>query len=366
MDSYTPIERNDDVSDWNSHINMQKLVRNRTKLETPNDIDIASYARAKQQNFIEKYQRSQTKQYEDRLIYTQPYSTDHYSEPHENRRKMMPSKKITNDAYTSITSSDQFLSSNSVSIPGANSTSNTTTHQYDTRTSVGIQTTYSLTRSTPIFGLKASGLPTRRINKMNHNKQQQAMPEAVAYILTFDDEVKSARSMGAKRSSQYLYAAADPALDRHEPSSSGNISSMVESKEVATLQQCLQSGRPQFMTKAEERRKCLNEIHNLRQKRNEQRHKLFLLSSNNSLRANMKYLNPPPMTMRRVFTTKGLKACSRHKYKQLPEIRRKEEIERLNKIKRSTRIVTDMFNRNLQRRVLRGQTDLSNSMTVTQ
>lgn len=335
---------------------MQKIVRNRTKLETPtnknHETDIAAYARAKQHEFIDKYQTTKTRLYHDRMLYTQPYSSDHYSEPHEARRKIIAPKKCTTDAYTSISSSDLFLSSNSVSVPGvANSTSNTTTHQYDSHHSVGVQTNASLLKSTPIFGHNISTGQTKIITKSKHNKQQQVMPAPVSYTITFNKyPVKTPKSP-------------IPIQQTQEPVTQHNSNSPLDEK--LTLNEHLCQRRPHFMSKAEARRKCLHEIANLRQRRNEQRNELFLLSSNTSLRKNMKYLNPPPISMKRVFTTKILKQANLQRYKQLPEVLRKEDIERQNKIKRSNRIVTDMFNRDLQRRVLKGQINLSNSMTVT-
>lgn len=350
----------DSSSEWDSHLNMQKLLRNRTKLNTPNEIDLGLYARAKQQDFVEKYQTKHGKLYEDRLLYTQPYSTDHYSEPREIRRTILPTKKPTTDAYTSITSSDLFLSSNSVSVPIGNSTSNSTTHQYDNHASVYIQTTDSLKNMAPIFIDKTTGAtyqPTRRVTKVQHDKQQQSIPESVAYTITFENKNQNESSMKER------YYNIPQKIDKNngDPYNEHLINNL------STLQQQLQTQRPEFLSKAEARRNCLNEINNLRQKRNEQRQKLFLLSStNNSLRSNMKYLNPTPIQMKRIFTTKHLQRASKLRYKQLPEIRRKEEIERQNKIKRSNRIVTDMFNRDLQKRVLRGNINLSNSMTVSQ
>lgn len=360
-------ESSTSTEEWNSHRNMEKLTRNRTKLETPNGIDLSSYANAKTKDFIEKYKsHNKGHLYQDGMVYTQPYSSGHYSEPHgvatRVGRKHLTKKITTNvDAYTSITSSDLFLSSNSVYVPGENSTSNTTTHQYDHRPSVAVQTTDSLMRTTPIFGQKKHCRCTRecvchcrapstvRVNKNQHNKQQQIVPEPVAYVLTFESTSRS-----SNQPDDPYYEKESTIPDLHIP--------IVDNR--LTLQQHLKNSCPKFVSHAEERRQCLQELNLLRKKRNEQRNKLFALSSNTSLRTNLKYLSPPPLSSRRVFNTKTIKASTRRRYQQLPEVRRKDEINRQNKIKQSNRILTDMFNRNLQRHVLRGQTNLSNSMTV--
>ncbi|KAG4070649.1 hypothetical protein HA402_013569 [Bradysia odoriphaga] len=367
--------------EWNSHINMQQLVRNRTKLQTPND-DIVSYAQTKEREFLGKYEFIRS-----RPIYTQPYSSDHsdhYSEPHDNSRKPL-AKKNTNHAYTSITGSDGFLSSDSVSIPVANSTSNTTTHQYDTRASVAIQTSSSLARTAPIFRTKSDSCncgntncncvhtrrPTVRVKYQTNDKQLQVIPQAICYDINFDEKKPQADaniktdSNRTKPESYYRHsdsssASSKDSKKKSEPNFVGNFGGCAK----LSLQDHLKSARPDFVSQADERRKCVIELHSLREKRNEQRNRLFLLSSNQSLRNHIKTLNPPPIAGKRIFTTKALKQQTRNRYNKLPEIVSKEENERKNRIKRSNRIVRDMFNKNLQKRVLKGQTDLSNSVFV--
>lgn len=268
--------------EWNSHINMQQYVRNRKKLQTPNE-DIASYAHAKEQEFIGKYEYIRS-----RPIYTQPYSSDHseghYSQPRDNDRKTS-SKKNTNDAYTSITGgSDGFLSSDSVSIPVANSTSNTTTHQYDTRASVAVQTTNSLTRTAPIFKVRLPSCncratcncvnarrPTIRVKTQTNDKQLQVMPKAISYDISFDEkkqkiDMKSKWDDKQVRKENYL---------RHSDTSSTSSKDSKEKSEKTfvgnfggcaklSLQDHLKAARPDFVSQADERRKCVIELHNLR------------------------------------------------------------------------------------------------------
>lgn len=262
--------------EWNSHVNMQQFVRNRKKLQTPND-DIVSYAHAKEQEFIEKYR--------SRPIYTQPYSSDHsdhYSEPNDIERKTS-SKKTTNHAYTSITGSDGFLSSDSVSIPVANSTSNTTTHQYDTRASVAIQTSNSLARTVPIFKVKSDACncgnsnctcpnvrrPTIRVKYQTNDKQLQVRPKAISYEINFDAE-----KIGSKiQSTDNQMKSEEP--ERRSNSSSGSSKDSKKKLDQnfvgnfggcakLSLQDHLKSARPDFVSQADERRKCVIELHNLR------------------------------------------------------------------------------------------------------
>lgn len=261
---------------------MQQFVRDRKKLQTPNE-DIASYAHAKEQEFIGKYECIRS-----RPIYTQPYSSDHsedhYSEPHDNDRKTS-SKKNTNDAYTSITGSDGFLSSDSVSIPVANSTSNTTTHQYDTRASVAIQTTSSLTRTAPIFKVKESSCkcgnvcncvharrPTIRVKNQTNDKQLQVMPKAISYDITFDEKKQKIEMKNQCDDKQIRTENYSRHSDTSSTSSSNHSKKKSEKNFIGnfggcaklSLQDHLKASRPDFVSQADERRQCLIELHNLR------------------------------------------------------------------------------------------------------
>lgn len=381
------------LAQWDSHLNMQQLVKNRTKLKTPNsDSDsIEAYAKACRTKFDRKCAKSQntnhhqgkghhrpvasasavatTKaliktisdrdqpKFQNQPIYTKPYSSDSYSDVRQNSRERsatghghhLKGKPQTDmigaDAYTSVTGSDGFLSPNSISIGvAANSTSNTTTHQYDTelcqrstKISIGLQTTDTLQRM-PIIQLKnaieavnepigqttqsqaaatasaatatiKTTTTTMRVNKFTVNKQLQVRPESLAYIIVFKDTNataaaaadENANSMGQERGNK-LYAdsrrkdftehsskssdsssssisdvpkqsdrhclnsvkeqvATDSNRDQHRPISNSSSGSSFEN---LTLQEYLQAHRPDFYANAEQRRKCLNDLHNLR------------------------------------------------------------------------------------------------------
>lgn len=279
----TPNEK-DKISDasssieWNSHINMQQFVRDRKKLQTPNE-DIVSYAHAKEQEFMGKYEGIRS-----RPIYTQPYSSDHsdhYSEPRDNDRKTS-SKKNINHAYTSVTGSDGFLSSDSVSIPVANSTSNnTTTHQYDTRASVAIQTSSSLTRTAPIFKTKSASCncgplcncvnarrPTIRVKYQTNDKQLQVIPKAICYDINFDEKksemknplVDRTKSVDNMRHSDSSSTTSKDSKKNSEKNFVGNFGGCAK----LSLQDHLKSARPHFVSQADERRECVIELLNLR------------------------------------------------------------------------------------------------------
>lgn len=58
------------------------------------------------------------------------------------------------------------------------------------------------------------------------------------------------------------------------------------------------------------------------------------------------------------------KQQTRRKFKRLPEVVKKVEEEKKNAYKRNTKIMADVFNRNLQRIVLQGETNIPHSRRV--
>lgn len=299
-----------DYLEWDSHINMQQSSKTRTKLETPNSNEsIESYAKACRTKFERKCSKNNEKSeyYEKGIrkiinvnqpIYTKPYSSDSYSDIQrmskvDNKKNDFKRTGLV-DAYSSISGSDGFVSSNSISIGmAANSTSNTTTHQYDTKISVGIQTSNTLKRMQPIQLKKSSVCIeepsqidpcTVRVNRLTINKNIQARPEALAYIIMFRDNPESTSDEKSKHSKPYLnkenvsnnnnQCASKPngnhknATNRMDKRSSngGSLESLnsLSTDENLTLQEYLQTHRPDFIANAEQRRKCVNSLHNLR------------------------------------------------------------------------------------------------------
>lgn len=297
-----------DRLEWDSHINMQQSSKNRTKLETPNsDESIESYAKACRATFERKCSKNNEKgEYYEKAIrkiidVNQPIYTKPYSSYSDIQRMSKADNKMRNDfkrtgivdAYSSISGSDGFVSSNSISIGMAgNSTSNTTTHQYDTKISVGIQTSNTLKRMQPIQ-LKNSAICieeqpqidpcTIRVNKLTDNKHIQAQPEALAYIIMFRDnpewtsngkskssksdlnkENVSSNNQNASKLNGNLKNAANRMDKRSSNGDSLESLNSLSSDENLTLQEYLQTNRPEFMANAEQRRKCVTDLHNLR------------------------------------------------------------------------------------------------------
>uniref|UniRef100_A0A182PZI4 ALMS motif domain-containing protein n=1 Tax=Anopheles farauti TaxID=69004 RepID=A0A182PZI4_9DIPT len=331
--------------------------------------------------------------------------------------------------------SPEFISSDSISIPVVTTLTNTTTtHHYDIKSrlpspppqsippkgrTAGTQTTDSIMRTKPIYGepkskpnsvTTAVQVPSAYVQAVpechcfcvrqqqqrlesNHqqpatlrrteivdgtggrqDKQAQTKPCSVAYVITFKEAASSNRQQQQAR-----HKLSPPNVQKLQSSSGTDIATESEpenvkdeeSEKMITLREQFRRSCPATLSRIEERRQCINELNKLRNKRNQQRQRLLLLTSDDSLRRSNAIgkgqLPPPPLTQRRVFaSSRAIREYTRRQVRNLPEVQRKKEIERFNNLKRKNRIIKDMYNKNLQRKVLKGQVDLSNSVRVMQ
>ncbi|XP_046979830.1 uncharacterized protein LOC124545070 isoform X1 [Schistocerca americana] len=132
-----------------------------------------------------------------------------------------------------------------------------------------------------------------------------------------------------------------------------------------TLQELLRSRRPDYVQNAEERRHCVAEMTRLREQR--------LQECRNLLAAGLAPPPPPPpssvasevlVNRRRVFTQKQMKSLTKRHYRLLPETQNKNSERKRKQDFRTNRLMAEIFARKLQRRVLKGEVNLSNSVTV--
>uniref|UniRef100_A0A182P807 ALMS_motif domain-containing protein n=1 Tax=Anopheles epiroticus TaxID=199890 RepID=A0A182P807_9DIPT len=469
VDSTTDCSKNSSNSAWNSHYHMAKVLKNRSKLETPieltstpSDVSIPTFVKQKTDKFVENYDQVRTRRvFEDQNnLYTRPYSSggrrsDRRHHPHHllHQQEKENLHAFGKDRYTlnklakgtgtsnNMIPSPEFISSDSISIPVVTTLTNTTTtHHYDIKSrrpsplatkggrTAGTQTTDSILRTKPIFGeakqkptsvsasiqvpsstigrsgncgLAVAGTPIIQCNCpcMQHqqqtlpvdmqgiprrteiidgtatgrqDKQAQTKPSSIAYVITFEGTAASER----KRHDNYAVppprspSTGDDSCTTGESEPENGKDN--ESEKMLTLREQFRRSCPATLSRIEERRQCISELNKLRSKRNQQRQRLLLLTSDDSLRkpagagARSK-LPPPPLSQRRVFaSTRAIRENTRRQVRNLPEVQRKKEIERLNNLKRKNRILKDVYNKNLQRKVLKGQVDLSNSVRVIQ
>ncbi|XP_050068288.1 centrosome-associated protein Alms1a-like [Anopheles maculipalpis] len=441
-------------SAWNSHYHMAKVIKNRSKLETPtalsstpSDVSIPTFIKQKQEKFVENYDQVRTRRAfeEQNHIYTRPYSSGghrsdrrhlHEKENHAFRKdryalSQLPKGKPTDCRAISSSNntipSPEFISSDSISIPVVTTLTNTTTtHHYDIKSRIpsptapkgrtaGTQTTDSILRTKPIFGEKKPkpasvtasvqvpstvginvttgrfpvvecncpcgqrdqkraevGMDNKHhnprrteiVNGGRQDKQAQTKPSSIAYVITF--EGTSSERKGHNSPVPSTVSSSESAMESEQENGKDD-----ESEKMLTLREQFRRSCPATLSRIEERRQCISELNKLRSKRNQQRQRLLLLTSDDLLRKTTaqgrSQLPPPPLSQRRVFaSTRAIRENTRRQVRKLPEVQRKKEIERINNLKRKNRILKDVYNKNLQRKVLKGQVDLSNSVRVIQ
>ena len=305
---------------WNSHSNMKKVNKGRSKLDTPEDStpsheeSLASFIDNKNRKFIEKYEKHQ-KAYEDTNVYTRPYSGNRKlpDVPRVSKQKS-GSKKIqattTKDVQTStsLASSSVFESSDSISVPVNTNTKSSTTHYQSEMLAAkekkssssttfkikqriaGTQTTDSICRTKPIYEAKlmtcdtkygtTSTTVTQRINRMTNDKQLQAHPSAIRYTLTFDKTsrpyVRSYTSLPQQANSEYAVISksskdiynqsCSATLDKRisEYKENYDVETIIDDDDEIDLQSCLNQKRPDIFTRFEERKSCISELKKLR------------------------------------------------------------------------------------------------------
>ncbi|KFB42741.1 AGAP013115-PA-like protein [Anopheles sinensis] len=199
------------------------------------------------------------------------------------------------------------------------------------------------------------------------DKQAQTQPSAIAYVITFEGGMQRKPAAAVPTPTPSPRSSSVSSNDDSDPENGKDK----DSEKLLTLREQFRRSCPATLSKIEQRRQCINELNKLRSKRNQQRQRLLLLTSDDSLRKTSSMgrgkLPPPPLSQRRVFaSTRAMRESTRQKVRNLPEVQRKKEIERFNNLKRKNLIMKDVYNKNLQRKVLRGQVDLSNSVRVIQ
>ncbi|XP_070506658.1 centrosome-associated protein Alms1a-like [Chironomus tepperi] len=394
-----------DMNFWNSHANMKKI-KNRSKMELPkSDLNVsqaeslASFIDSRNKKFLEKYSQHQKKLDEESNAYTQPNShnsQDPQVRSKSTRRTHMTANKDVQTS-TSLASSSVFESSDMSNVPSSSAKSNTksTTHKAvsskEHKQKVAVtQTTDSICRTRPIYEVRdkddvnfgtTSTTVTKRIQKHQNDKQLQAQPSSIKYTLTFDKKskpkIRPYSSLPQKsndygtisKSSKDIYnqISYSASLNYHYEENKENYDNDIlfdDADEDVDLQKCFKK-RPDIFSRFEQRKNCIEELRKLRALRNEHRAKLLLLTSDKSLEGKLFNSLPElPLRQTRMFSTKALKLQTKKVVKNLTEVKQKKKEENLKNLKRKTRLMTEIFNKNLQRNVLKGNLNLSNTVNL--
>lgn len=280
-----------DANVWNSHVNMKK-VRSRSKLETPGTAEqsLASFIDTKNKKFLEKYNKHQKQMYEEINAYTRPYSSGSRQKAPatvKSRKTQLTANKDVQTS-TSLASSSVFESDASMSVPvNTNSQPDNKKKQQKVASAV-TQTTDSICRTKPIYEVRSDekcgtvSTVTRRVQKMQNDKQQQCHPPSVKYTLTFDKKNKLNMRQYSSLPQRSEYAtitkSSKDTFNQISYTASLNYERYMENKEnyqdilLASdngdedidLQKCFNHNRPETFTRFEERKKCIDELKKLR------------------------------------------------------------------------------------------------------
>ncbi|XP_030242947.1 AF4/FMR2 family member 4-like [Drosophila navojoa] len=168
---------------------------------------------------------------------------------------------------------------------------------------------------------------------------------------------------GEQRQSQYVLQVRPRGIAYviHFSSTTGTVE---ETPDFLSLQDHLQRARPQFCAQSKQRKAILNQMQLLRNARRKELEQLIEHGSLDSLDQRLKQLPPPVASRIRIFSTREMKALTSKRCEKLPEVIAAQKRECEERRRRSNRILRDVFNRRLQRRVRCGKLSLNHSRTV--
>ncbi|XP_005180927.3 centrosome-associated protein Alms1a-like [Musca domestica] len=180
----------------------------------------------------------------------------------------------------------------------------------------------------------------------------QVKPKGIAYVIEFDDSKESNNNVLKNTQSAGTFT-------------TNNLTSLEkEGPPQLTLQEHLKRAKPNFLKHTKERKAILNELQTMRQERDRQLREIVDNTSFNSLERRLKYLPPPPMQKLRILKTKEMKALTNKRVASLPEVVARKQQELEEKRRRGNRILRDVFNLRLQKRVRSGKLSLNHSKVV--
>ncbi|PSN36453.1 hypothetical protein C0J52_18056 [Blattella germanica] len=117
---------------------------------------------------------------------------------------------------------------------------------------------------------------------------------------------------------------------------------------------------------AEHRRQCLDEIAYLRELRQNSKQKILAIASHPNIEAetNADKILPLPLAVKRIFSQRTMRAQTERKYHNLPEVLSKKAERKRKEDYRTNRLMAEIFAKKLQKKVLKGEVNLSNSRSV--
>ncbi|KAK2575939.1 hypothetical protein KPH14_007301 [Odynerus spinipes] len=133
--------------------------------------------------------------------------------------------------------------------------------------------------------------------------------------------------------------------------------------EMTTLQDYLAKNKPEFLNNAETRRQYVSEIAQFRQLRQNKRIQLLAMASTSNSNKLPK-TSKPIVNVQKKISDEQIKERLRQRYRRLSEVRVKRRQQDKQEEIRRNKLMAKIFGKKLQQKVLRGQVDLSQSVSV--
>ncbi|KAG7191119.1 hypothetical protein KM043_007151 [Ampulex compressa] len=192
----------------------------------------------------------------------------------------------------------------------------------------------------------------------------QTYPKSVAYELSFtkdrghkSDKVDLLQRVPLSNLPQNESKSDGCACDIMKDGSSSKIC------QKNTLQDYLSRNKPEFIDNVETRQQYMSEISHLRHLRKEKRVQLLAMATAPSLIKSPKLVKPTACLQKKI-TDAEMKERLRRRYLRLNEVRFKRRQQERQEEARRNKLMAKIFCKKLQQKVLRGQVDLSQSVSV--
>ncbi|XP_078053791.1 uncharacterized protein LOC144479139 isoform X2 [Augochlora pura] len=182
----------------------------------------------------------------------------------------------------------------------------------------------------------------------------QTYPKAVAYELSFTKDkvpLKNRAVNGSKVEGCVCNVVKRTGTSKNSPRKD-------------TLQDYLTRNKADFVSNAETRRQYMSEISHLRQLRKEKRIQLLAMATTSSILKSPKTSSKPTVCTQKRVTDEEIRERLRKRYLRLNEVRQKKRQQEKQEETRRNMLMAKIFCKKLQQKVLRGQVDLSQSVSV--
>ncbi|XP_076229265.1 uncharacterized protein LOC143175208 isoform X1 [Nomia melanderi] len=182
----------------------------------------------------------------------------------------------------------------------------------------------------------------------------QAYPKAVAYELSFTKEKVPLPNRVVNGSKP----------DGCVCNMVKKISPSKSSPRKDTLQDYLTRNKADFVSNAETRRQYMSEISHLRQLRKEKRIQLLAMATTSNILKSPKPSTKPTVCTQKRVSEEEIRERLRKRYLRLNEVRQRKRQQEKQEETRRNKLMAKIFCKKLQQKVLRGQVDLSQSVSV--